>query len=191
MNTASGYICPKCRDVIMHDRLLDQYYCWRRECDFRETREEYKHTLRDIELTRQRQNAIDYTKLRADNLDGKSRVAARRDAFGPVVYYIQFRDAIKIGTAIDPANRLSALPWEWVLAMEPGGRELEQGRHQQFEKTRFLGEWFYDSAELREHIDYINDMHSKWRDQRFPQCPDFPWRHDEVVIPPIVAELSG
>lgn len=147
--------------------------------------------LRDIELTRQRQNAIDYTKLRADNLDGKSRVAARRDAFGPVVYYIQFRDAIKIGTAIDPANRLSALPWEWVLAMEPGGRELEQGRHQQFEKTRFLGEWFYDSAELREHIDYINDMHSKWRDQRFPQCPDFPWRHDEVVIPPIVAELSG
>ncbi len=49
-----------------------------------------------------------------------------------VVYYIRWRDQIKIGTSINPRMRLAALPHDEVLAFERGGRSLEQRRHAQF-----------------------------------------------------------
>ena len=60
-----------------------------------------------------------------------------------VVYYIRWRDQIKIGTSINPRMRLAALPHDEVLAFERGGRSLEQRRHRQFADHRYAGtEWF-------------------------------------------------
>lgn len=188
INTASNYICPRCREQIMHDRHLDEYFCWHEKtCGFRETRDEYKLTLRDINLTQQREKVAQRAVVERTIADGKSRVAARRSQLGPVVYYIQFRDAIKIGTAIDPKHRLSSLPWESVLAMEPGGYEVEASRHRQFMELRLSGEWFYDKPSLRDHIAQINDANQDWRTARFPDLSPFPWVRGEVVIPGIAA----
>ena len=43
-----------------------------------------------------------------------------------VVYYIRWRDQIKIGTSVNPRLRLASIPHDEVLAFERGGRSLEQ-----------------------------------------------------------------
>jgi hypothetical protein len=75
-----------------------------------------------------------------------------------VVYYIRYRDRIKIGTSGNPRLRLSALLHEEVLAFELGGRVLEQQRHAQFASHRISGsEWFHSHDALTEHIRVITD----------------------------------
>ncbi|MWB97194.1 GIY-YIG nuclease family protein [Agromyces sp. MMS17-SY077] len=70
-----------------------------------------------------------------------------------VVYYLGFRDEIKIGTSGNPRRRIAALPHDEVLAFEPGGRTLEQRRHAQFGELRLRGgEWFARGEPLLAHI---------------------------------------
>ena len=70
-----------------------------------------------------------------------------------VVYYIRFRDQIKIGTSTNPRLRLASLPHDEVLAFERGGRLLERRRHVQFAAHRFPGtEWFAVHDALLAHI---------------------------------------
>ena len=70
-----------------------------------------------------------------------------------VVYYIRWRDQIKIGTSVNPRMRLATLPHDEVLAFERGGRPLEQRRHAQFAAHRFAGtEWFAVHDALLDHI---------------------------------------
>ena len=70
-----------------------------------------------------------------------------------VVYYIRWRDQIKIGTSINPRMRLATLPHDEVLAFERGGRSLEQQRHRQFADHRFAGtEWFSVHDALLAHV---------------------------------------
>ena len=70
-----------------------------------------------------------------------------------VVYYIRWRDRIKIGTSGNPRLRLASLPHDEVLAFEPRGRDLEQRRHVQFAERRIPGsEWFVVSDDLLAHI---------------------------------------
>jgi hypothetical protein len=70
-----------------------------------------------------------------------------------VVYYLRFRDRIKIGTSSNPRMRLAQLRYDALLAFERGDRATEQKRHEQFAATRFPGsEWFRDSEELVDHI---------------------------------------
>ncbi|MFF2371986.1 GIY-YIG nuclease family protein [Agromyces sp. NPDC058110] len=73
-----------------------------------------------------------------------------------VVYYVRYRDQVKIGTSANPRQRLASIPHDEVLAFEPGGRRLEQRRHVQFADRRFAGtEWFAKHAELDEHIEAL------------------------------------
>ncbi|MCU1439261.1 MAG: ATPase [Rhodoglobus sp.] len=73
--------------------------------------------------------------------------------FVEVVYYIRWRDRIKIGTTANPRMRLAALPHDEVLAFERGGRWLEQRRHLQFAEHRMPGsEWFHVHDALIEHV---------------------------------------
>lgn len=66
-----------------------------------------------------------------------------------VVYYVRWRDQVKIGTTANPRRRLAALPVEEVLAFERGDRLVERRRHEQFASRRFPGtEWFQLHAEL-------------------------------------------
>ena len=70
-----------------------------------------------------------------------------------VVYYIRYRDQIKIGTSANPRLRLASLPHDEVLAFERGGRPLEQRRHAEFAEHRFPGtEWFAVHDALLAHI---------------------------------------
>ncbi|MGV9478868.1 GIY-YIG nuclease family protein [Gordonia aichiensis] len=92
-----------------------------------------------------------------------------------VVYYIRFRDAIKIGTTTQPEGRLAELPWEEVLGFEPGGLTTERLRHSQFNAHQICGEWFHDNSELRQHIAAINQSHQEWQRKRFVNASPFPW----------------
>ncbi|AWB94318.1 ATPase [Agromyces badenianii] len=70
-----------------------------------------------------------------------------------VVYYLRYRDQIKIGTSGNPRLRVASLPHDEVLAFELGDRLVEQRRHAQFAARRFAGtEWFAVHDELLAHI---------------------------------------
>jgi hypothetical protein len=91
-----------------------------------------------------------------------------------VVYYLLFRDRIKIGTSANPRGRLAQLRFEELLAFERGGRPTEQRRHAQFAAYRFAGsEWFRSHPQLRAHIATlaagVDDpwhLHARWVSER-------------------------
>jgi hypothetical protein len=73
-----------------------------------------------------------------------------------VVYYLRFRDRIKIGTSGNPRARLAQLRFDELLAFERGGRSTEHRRHLQFASHRFEGsEWFRSHDELAAHISAV------------------------------------
>lgn len=185
--TAPGMICPKCRDFIMYDTTTNEYFCWRRECEFRESFDEYRETLDDIHTTLSRKRYIDSVAHSKAMADRRTRQAQWKADLGPVVYYIQFRDAIKIGTTADPSDRLVNLPWERVLMMEPGDMKVERHRHNQFRDHRIHGEWFLDCEEIRTHIADSTErlVREGWFEFRFPDSPSFPWERGEVSVPGI------
>lgn len=90
-----------------------------------------------------------------------------------VVYYLRFRDRIKIGTSSNPRMRLAQLRFDTLLAFERGDRAREQKRHAQFAEWRFPGsEWFRDSPELSEHIAQMSagvedpwNLYARWRSE--------------------------
>ena len=84
-----------------------------------------------------------------------------------VVYYLRYRDRVKIGTTANPRQRFAALRHEEVLAFERGDRRLEQRRHREFAAERAgTREWFELSARLLAHIDALAggvDPWDRWR----------------------------
>ena len=84
-----------------------------------------------------------------------------------VVYYLRFRDRVKIGTSANPRQRFGAIRHEEVLAFERGDRRLEQRRHGQFAEERGgTSEWFALSDRLAAHIDALAggvDPWDRWR----------------------------
>jgi hypothetical protein len=84
-----------------------------------------------------------------------------------VVYYVRFRDRVKIGTSGNPRQRFAAIRHEEVLAFERGDRRVEQRRHADFAEERAgTSEWFALSDRLRRHIDVLAggvDPWDRWR----------------------------
>jgi hypothetical protein len=83
--------------------------------------------------------------------------AAEREA-GAIVYYLRIGDRIKIGFTTNLKQRLSNLRLDpgCVLATEPGGREVEWARHQDFADERYgRREDFAPSDRLIEHIERL------------------------------------
>ncbi|MFU8946373.1 GIY-YIG nuclease family protein [Mycetocola zhadangensis] len=87
-----------------------------------------------------------------------------------VVYYLRFRDRIKIGTSSNPRSRFGNIVHDELLGFELGGRALEQKRHAQFARYRLdSSEWFEASAELMRHIAAVTAgiddpwlLHRRW-----------------------------
>jgi hypothetical protein len=87
-----------------------------------------------------------------------------------VVYYLRFRDRVKIGTTSNPRQRFAAIWHDELLAFERGDRMLEHRRHVEFDADRFAGtEWFRLSDTLAAHIATvaagIDDpwrLHARW-----------------------------
>jgi hypothetical protein len=69
-----------------------------------------------------------------------------------VVYYLRWRDRIKIGTSANPRGRLAQLRHDKLLAFERGDRTLEQRRHREFAASRLGGEWFAADDALLAHV---------------------------------------
>lgn len=98
------------------------------------------------------------------------RTQSARDklARGPVdprvelVYYLRFDRRVKIGTTTNLPSRLIDIPHDEVLAVEPGGRVIEQSRHKQFAHLRAIGEWFRMEEPLIGHIKEIRRTHG-WK----------------------------
>lgn len=173
MNNGYGYLCPKCREVIFYDRKEQQYYCWKPECAFRESKAEYARTLKDIRTTLARGGAI----LNANVLAKReAEKAARAEVLASVVYYIRFRDVIKIGTTGDLKNRMADIPFEEILALEPGDTKLERARHRQFGQYRVHGEWFEIHDDLTAHIEQVRSSNVEWIDRQF-NIGELPWSY--------------
>ncbi|MCU1542927.1 MAG: ATPase [Microbacteriaceae bacterium] len=91
-----------------------------------------------------------------------------------VVYYLRFRDQIKIGTSANPRQRFAGLRYDEVLAFERGDRALEQRRHAQFAEHRLArSEWFAENDALARHIDVLRagvddpwSLYARWRSER-------------------------
>jgi hypothetical protein len=89
---------------------------------------------------------------RAGEPPPEGQAASRVD----VVYYLRFRDRIKIGTTANPAQRFAALPHDEVLAFERGDRTVEHRRHERFAHLRIPGtEWFETDPDLLAHVDRV------------------------------------
>jgi len=84
-----------------------------------------------------------------------------------VVYYLRYRDRVKIGTTADPRRRFGAIRHEELLALERGDRRVEHRRHEQFADERAgTSEWFDLSDRIRAHVDALAggvDPWDRWR----------------------------
>lgn len=79
-----------------------------------------------------------------------------------VVYYLRWKDRVKIGTSANPQQRLAALWHDELLALELGGREIERTRHRKFAHLREGGEWFRADPELLAHARALASGISPW-----------------------------
>lgn len=69
-----------------------------------------------------------------------------------LVYFVRHGDVVKIGTTQDLTQRLTAIPYDELLATIPGGPDVEGQWHRRFAHLRTRGEWFRDAPELRDAI---------------------------------------
>ena len=107
---------------------------------------------------------------RVGELPDQSAPHARVD----VVYYLRFRDRIKIGTSANPRQRFAGLRYDELLAFERGDRLVEQRRHAQFSAHRILrSEWFEAHEALTGHITVLSAgvddpwaQLARWRSER-------------------------
>ena len=80
-----------------------------------------------------------------------------------VVYYLRFRDRVKIGTTANPRQRFAAIRHEELLAFERGDRRVEHRRHEQFAADRAgSSEWFALSDAIRAHVEALAGGADPW-----------------------------
>lgn len=80
------------------------------------------------------------------------------------VYYARRDGPVKIGFSNNVGLRTCRLGTPPVAA-EPGGRELERERHEQFKHLALGGEWFKPEDDLLAHIDAVRDAHGAPREK--------------------------
>jgi hypothetical protein len=117
---------------------------------------------RDCAASAAHQYYSERTAIMASQPDQTPAEASRAAAgiFGTVgvVYFIRFRDAVKIGFTTDLRARLSNLPYEELLGVAVGTQTDEARCHQIFGAHRIVGEWFHDTPEVRAFIADVASM---------------------------------
>lgn len=91
-------------------------------------------------------------KKRAERIERRQTRAGNRE--GSLVYYVRIGDYIKIGYSERLRNRFTTLRADELLAVEPGGAELERERHVKFAEERIdlRRENFRPTERLNDHI---------------------------------------
>lgn len=94
-----------------------------------------------------------------------------------VVYYLRFRDQIKIGTSANPRQRLASIRFDELLAFERGDRAVEQRRHAQFAQHRLdHSEWFAANDALASHVAQLSaGVIDPWAQYAF-------WRSQQLAL---------
>jgi hypothetical protein len=75
-----------------------------------------------------------------------------------LVYYMRIGNRVKIGTTGNLKSRLSTINPEELMATEPGGRERERARHDQFKELRTHGEWFRLEEPLVSYMEKLKKL---------------------------------
>lgn len=173
--------CPGCSHTLMVEVDTQRLAC--PNCTGRFTAEQVRASMKgraeidNVRLSAMREQA------RLQRLDELRRLAeaAREDENETgIVYYIRFRDAVKIGTTTAPARRLSSLPWDELMAVEPGGRAVEQLRHAEWAEHRLNGEWFEMGDALSEFIESVVIDNVRWIHRTYPRIEQLPCPRGQV-----------
>lgn len=75
----------------------------------------------------------------------------------PIVYFMRMGGHVKIGTTANIRNRIRALslPWDALIGMVSGGKDVEAALHVRFDVHRLPGtEWFTYCAEIERFLGY-------------------------------------
>lgn len=98
--------------------------------------------------------AIRAEEWRREDQQYEAEKAALRQHNDGFVYYLRVGERIKVGYSVDVKRRMRAYPpGSQLLAVEPGSRDLERQRHQQFDGSRTDGrEWFRPTPDLLELV---------------------------------------
>ncbi|MGW4505708.1 hypothetical protein ACWENO_13820 [Streptomyces sp. NPDC004436] len=100
----------------------------------------------------------------------------RSETRGPDwIYYVRCGYLIKIGTTTDLAQRFTSIRPNEVLALEPGGQQLETEHHREFKALRAGGEYFHPGVALQEHILRLREAHGipQWTAAVVPDGQNF------------------
>ena len=119
------------------------------------------------------------SRLLRERIEKHARKIGNRE--GSVVYYAQIGDYVKIGFSARLRTRLNALRVDQLLAVEPGGAELERERHQQFAADRIdlRRENFRPSDALLGHIEALRTEHGLPQWASLPRTSQITRRHKE------------
>lgn len=152
--------CPRCNQLsIRRDTDTTPFACSNPDCD-----RDYKRLNQSTGPT--------LAEVIAANAIALAKAINHIDPAG-VVYYIRWADRIKIGTTTNLAQRLRGLYHDELLAVEPGGYELEARRHDQFHDALILGqrEWFTATPDL---VALTRELRAQHGDPRAAarQCED-------------------
>lgn len=103
------------------------------------------------------EKAIRLARWRAEDERYEAEKAALRQDRAGFVYYLRVGERIKVGYSVDVKRRMRAYPPGCeLLAVEPGDRDLETQRHQQFAGSLTDGrEWFRPTPDLLELVTEI------------------------------------
>lgn len=76
-----------------------------------------------------------------------------------VVYFVRFRDLIKVGFTTNMLSRMGSIPHEEILGTAPGTMADEKRCHAAFKHLRVSGEWFRPEPELLAFIADVASPH--------------------------------
>lgn len=177
VNNTNRKLCPDCDHELRWTKRINRFTC--NHCLGAFTARRLSERLRDKEKTRTPESRL--------QMDAALQYLAKSDATPhAVVYYIRFRDALKIGTSTDVVQRLTHLPGEALLAIEPGHYNLESIRHQQFKPFRLTGEWFRYNAQTRAMVNKIRSDSLAWFAIAAQQMDGLPVEDDGGLFPLLV-----
>lgn len=82
------------------------------------------------------------------------------------IYFIRADNAVKIGIARDPKDRLATLQTAQpgrlhLMAVMPGGRRKEQALHRKFRHRAVDGEWFTYFGEVADYIEDVRRLYGE------------------------------
>lgn len=172
-----GLNCPGCLNRITYSEKANAFRC--QKCGGRFTTMQMQQHVEAMAQVTFEQRSLAADTERAENSAQDKR--ARRNAAHAkkmydtsVVYFIRFRDAVKVGTTTDLSTRMNELPWEEIVGIAPGGIHAEVQHHRNLRPYRIHGEWFELTDEVAAYIQRVNEDHATWYDAVFRASGQLP-----------------